>query len=110
MNLEAGHSIPARGIPLVSPWSNDEIIYLGGLSFGIAKGDGYVVNFTSNTVKKCFDSGFKFSGEGNQVFMERMGKIVGMVNDEKNLINMVSYSEGEVIPTVIEKIGAESDY
>ena len=42
--------------------------------------------------------------------MERMGKIVGMVNDEKNLINMISYSEGEVIPTVLEKIGAESDY
>ena len=42
--------------------------------------------------------------------MERMGKIVGLIQDDKNLINMISYSEGETIPTIIEKIGVESDY
>ena len=41
--------------------------------------------------------------------MERMGKIVGLVQDDKNVISMVSYSEGETIPTIIDKIGAESD-
>ena len=109
INLEAGNSIPARGVPLVAPWSNDEVIYLGGLQAGTCKGDGYVINFTSRTVKRCFDSSYKFTGDGNQVFMERMGKIVGLVQDDKNMINMVSYSEGEAIPTIVEKIGAESD-
>ena len=42
--------------------------------------------------------------------MERMGKIVGLIQDDKNLISMISYSEGETIPTIIEKIGEESDY
>ena len=68
-----------------------------------------MVNFTSRTVKKVFDSSYKFSGDGNQVAMERMGKIVGLVQDDKNMISMVSYSEGETIPTIIEKIGSESD-
>ena len=68
-----------------------------------------MVNFTSRTVKKVFESSYKFSGDGNQVFMERMGKIVGLVQDDKNVISMVSYSEGETIPTIIDKIGAESD-
>ena len=109
VNLEAGNSIPARGVPLVAQWGNDEVIYLGGLSAGACKGDGYVVDFMSRTVKKVFDSSYKFSGDGNQVVMERMGKIVGLVQDDKNMINMVSYSEGETIPTIVEKIGAESD-
>ena len=68
-----------------------------------------MINVTAGTVKKCFEAGFKFSGEGNQVVMERMGKIVGLVQDDKNMISMVSYSEGDTIPTIIEKIGAESD-
>lgn len=109
VNLEAGNNIPARGVPLVAQWGNDEVIYLGGLSAGTCKGDAYVVNFTSRTVKKVFDSPYKFSGDGNQVAMERMGKIVGLVQDDKNMISMVSYSEGETIPTIIEKIGSESD-
>ena len=65
VNLEAGNNLPARGVPLVCQWSSDEVIYLGGLSAGICKGDAHVVNFTNRTVKKCFDSGFKFSGDGN---------------------------------------------
>ena len=39
-----------------------------------------------------------------------MGKIVGLIQDDKNIISMISYSEGETIPTIIEKIGAESEY
>ena len=31
VNLEAGNNIPARGVPLVAQWGNDEVIYLGGL-------------------------------------------------------------------------------
>ena len=31
VNLEAGNRVPARGVPLVAPWGNDEIIFLGGM-------------------------------------------------------------------------------
>ena len=65
VRLEAGNSLPARGLPLVAPWSSDEIIYLGGIQAGSCKGDGYVVNVVRGTVKKCFDSAFKFTGDGN---------------------------------------------
>ena len=66
VNLEAGNSLPARGVPLLCQWSSDEIICLGGLeNYGVCKGDAHVVNFTSRTVQKCFDSEFKFSGDGN---------------------------------------------
>ena len=109
VKLSAGNTIPARGVPLVAPWSSNEVIYLGGIDAGICKGDGHVINFETGTVKKCFDSAFKFTGDGNQVQQERMGKVIGLVQDDKNVINLISYSEGDQIPQVIEKIGLESD-
>ena len=109
VTFEAGNSIPARGVPLLAPWSSDEVIYMGGIVGGVCKGDGYVVNMTTRTVRKVFDSAFNFTGDGNQCVMERMGRVVGVVQDDKNCINLVSYSEGDQILQVIEKIGAESD-
>jgi hypothetical protein len=41
--------------------------------------------------------------------MERMGKIVGLVQDDKSMISLISYSEGDPIPQIVEKIGSESD-
>jgi len=67
------------------------------------------VNLNRGTVKKCFDSAFKFTADGNQSYMERMGKVVGLVQDDKSILQLVSYCEGDAVPQVIEKIGHESE-
>ena len=109
VQFEAGNAIPARGVPMVAPFSADEIIYMGGLMNGSCQGDGYIVNVVSGTVKKCFDSAFKFTADGNQSYMERMGKVIGVVQDDHSIIQLISYSEGDAVPQVIEKIGTEFD-
>ena len=109
VQLEAGNRIPARGVPLVAPWSTDEVIYCGGISVGICQGDGYIVNFSNGTIKKVFDTAFKFTGDGNQCQQERVGKIVALVQDDKQVISLVSYQEGDAVVTMVEKIGQESD-
>lgn len=68
-----------------------------------------MVNLDNGTVKKCFDSAFKFSAEGNQAAIERMGKVVALVQDDKSILSLVSYSEGDAVLQVIDKIGHESD-
>lgn len=66
VQFEQGNVFPKRGVPLVAPWSTDEVIYMGGIDGGICQGDGYVINFTNGSIKKVFDSAYKFTGDGNQ--------------------------------------------
>lgn len=105
VKIQAGNKLPARGVPMVAPWSTDEIIYLGGIASGVCHGDGYVVNVVRGTVKKCFDSAFRFTADGNQCYRERMGKVIGLIQDDKDTLHLVSYSEGDAILQVVSKIG-----
>ena len=104
--------ISIRGNALVAAISMTELLIVGGMSQNATQkvNDGFVLRTTQDrdeaTLEKVVETSFKFSIWGNQCTTTRSGKIVALVEDDKRLLHLVTFTKEESQVRFIQLIGS----
>ena len=80
--------------PLVAFITPTEIAILGGSTKSEKLGNGYIFNVENNTMKKAFETDFKFDTQNNQCVTTNNGQVAGLVEDQEKKVHVVTYNKG----------------
>ena len=82
-----------RTLPVAVSISKNEILICGGYG----KGDGFVLNTSSEPVlREVFNiENFGFLSNSNQVLQTKPGQIVALVEDSDRVLHLMSYNRGD---------------